>query len=138
MPPAKSGEVDRALTPEIMLLAIVVVPDETEETEMPTAEKPVALVDVTVPMTLPVIVALVTSLPVVLLTPMEVAENPAAIAVRVLPVLRPEILLLVIWIPSSNPTTTPQNWTLFGEAELIRFWVMMLPVFLLAALAPCE
>ena len=102
MPPAKSGDVDSALTPVIMLFAIVVVPDAAEATEMPMAEKPVALVDVTVPIKLPVIVALVTSLPVVLLTPMEVAGNPAAIAVRVFAVLKPEMLFPVIWMPSSN------------------------------------
>src|SRR5437762_13247608 len=113
-----------------MLFAIVLVPVEAEAIEMPMAEKPVALVDVTVPMRLPVIVALVTSLPVVLVTPMDVAEKPAAIAVRVLAVLRPEILLLVIWIPSSKPTRTPQNCTLFGEAVLTRICVMTVPVFL--------
>src|SRR5438128_2087575 len=100
MPAARSGEVESAFTPEIILFAIVVVPEEAEATEMPTAEKPVALVDVTLPIALPVIVALVASLPVVKLTPIDVAENPTAIAVRVLAVVRFEMVLLVIWMPS--------------------------------------
>src|SRR5450759_359248 len=86
-----------------MLFAIVLVPEEAEAIEMPMAENPVTLVDVTVPITLPVTVALVTSLPVVLVTPMDVAGNPTAIAVRVFAVLKPEILFLSL-IHISEPT----------------------------------
>src|SRR2546421_2711513 len=38
----------------------------------------------------------------------------------------------------SKPTRMPVFATLFGEAVLMRFCVMVLPVFLLPAFAPCE
>ena len=121
-----------------MLFAIVDVPDEAAANPIPTAENVPLLT--TLPITLLVIVALVTSFPVVVVAENPLCRNPALIPTTSGELVWdiPEILFPEIVMPSSNPTSIPPTPTLFGEAVLIRLLLITVPLFLLAALAPVE
>lgn len=137
IPAAKSPEVPFAETPEIMLLAINVVPEVADASEIPAAENVPELM--TEPITLCVTVAFVTSLPAdvvvdcVAMKPIEIPKTSGELACAISLMLLPVIVMLF-----SNPTKIPPLLTLLGAGVIIAFWLMIFPVFFAPALAPCE
>ena len=135
MPAAMSGEVLLCDTPEIMLLAITEVPEDAELKAIPN--EVFVPVPITLPITLFVIVALVTSFATVVVPVYEV-PIPALIAARSLVPLISEIVLQLMVKVFSKPVRIPIVPMLFGETLSILFNKIEFPVFLAPALAPCE
>ena len=135
MPQAKSPLVPFEMTPDTKLLLNVLVPVAACTSMMPMA--------VLVPLTLTPLMllrfttALVTSFPNTVLAPKPVIapmESPLASTVLTMPLT----LLSDTTAPSSKPSSKPPLPTLLGEACVMSFSVMKVPVFLATALAPCE
>ena len=137
MPAPKSGARPFASTPEMKLSAILFVPVVAGVMRMPAAES--LLLCRTMSILFPVTRALLTSLPPLTVVlphavspPSEMPKTSPAAALMI-----PPIALSVIWMPSSKEAMMPPFPRRLAAGVLFStFFVMTVPVSLLATLAP--